>query len=86
MSAEYRTVVERQGRMYLQRWKITDEGNHVFLSEELMRAAWETNPDEYFPAACRLCGQTWCFPMRYRESFIVREELVRDETGGIVSG
>lgn len=73
MSAEYKTTVEKQGRLYLQTWKITDAGNSILLSEEPMRTAWEANPKAYFPATCRLCGQTWSIPMAYRESFIEYE-------------
>ena len=55
--------------MYRQLWKITDEGNRILLSDELMPRPWEKEPDRYFPVACRLCGQTWAFPMRYRSEF-----------------
>lgn len=73
MSAEYRTVVERQGRMYRQLWKITDEGNRILLSDEPIPHAWEESPDSYFPVTCRICGQTWAFPMVYRKSFTEHE-------------
>ena len=68
MSTEYKTTVEKKGRMYLQRWKITDEGNHILLSEENIKRGYETDPESYFPATCRLCGQTWCIPVVYRDA------------------
>ena len=31
--------------------------------------AYETDPDRYFPVACRLCGETWSFPRAYESTF-----------------
>lgn len=70
MSIKARTVVERNGATYSQVWAITETGRRIFVSEERVKRVWEEEPDKYFPVRCKTCGQTWGFPMYFREELV----------------
>lgn len=69
MSVITKKVIERLGDTYMQTWAITETGRRIFLSEYRVKRAWEEEPDKYFPARCKTCGQTWGFPMFFKEEF-----------------
>ena len=66
--AKMARIIFKSGVPYRLIWEIDDDGCKTLLSEERVKMAFETDPDNYIGAACRLCGQLWSLPRYYAES------------------
>ena len=69
MNDTYVTLAFKNHIPYLQRWRRTNDGKDILISEERQLRSFEAESDKYFPLACRLCGETWSMPKQYEGQF-----------------
>ena len=65
---EFTRIVFKSGVPYRIQFEIDDNGCKTLISEERVKMLFETDPDNYIGAACRLCGQLWSLPRYYEDS------------------